>query len=273
MPLRAGQVGGSRRLAGFAIPSNPANLQSIRFNFTTNQWEFVTVTGELNTMTNVGAGPGFIFRNKIGVNFNIKSLINGTNMTILNNVDDITISTLAEINLAANVGAGAGLIFRDKIGVTLNLKSLIAGAGITIVDNADDITITSSVAAGLGDLEFLRDAELSGDLLLAFNTRSTVGVGASIVPASGKTFFIVAAQISLAAASLTQAFAQLRNNGTIIDTIATGLNANTEVVPTKSIIRGDSLIGNGAAAFDLNINIITIAVNITTTLEGWIQNT
>ncbi len=47
--------------------------------------------GESNTGANVGAGVG-VFRDKTGVVLNLRSLIAGTNVTIVNNGDDITIS-------------------------------------------------------------------------------------------------------------------------------------------------------------------------------------
>ena len=47
--------------------------------------------GEANTGANVGAGTGLVFRDKTGVTLNFKSLIGGTNVTVTNNADDITI--------------------------------------------------------------------------------------------------------------------------------------------------------------------------------------
>jgi len=129
----------------------PADLEFIRFNFANNQWEFVTVAagGEINLGANVGAGVGLVFRDKTGVTLNFKTLLQGANITLTNNADDITIEGPApgETNLTANVGGGAGLVFRDKIGVTFNLKSLLAGSNITLTNNADDITIASTAAA------------------------------------------------------------------------------------------------------------------------------
>ena len=65
-----------------------------KFVFDGVAWvEFVKGTGEINEMANVGVGTGLIFRDKIGVTFNIKSLIGGTNVTVTDNADDITLST------------------------------------------------------------------------------------------------------------------------------------------------------------------------------------
>ena len=65
-----------------------------KFVFDGTAWvEFVSGTGEDNTGANVGAGTGLVFRDKIGVTLNFKSLIGGTNVTIIDNSDDITISS------------------------------------------------------------------------------------------------------------------------------------------------------------------------------------
>ncbi len=58
------------------------------------QWtEFVSGTGEDNTGANVGVGTGTLFRDKIGVTLNFKSLIGGDNITVTDNADDVTITS------------------------------------------------------------------------------------------------------------------------------------------------------------------------------------
>jgi len=48
--------------------------------------------GEVNTGANVGTGTGLVFRDKTGVTLNFKTLLQGSNITITNNADDITIA-------------------------------------------------------------------------------------------------------------------------------------------------------------------------------------
>jgi hypothetical protein len=50
-----------------------------------------------NTMSNVGAGEG-VFKNKTGINFNMKTLVEGDNIVITSDDDTITISSTGEIS-------------------------------------------------------------------------------------------------------------------------------------------------------------------------------
>ena len=50
--------------------------------------------GETNTMSNVGTGDGDVFKQKTGVDFELRTLKAGTNVTITNNASDITINAV-----------------------------------------------------------------------------------------------------------------------------------------------------------------------------------
>jgi len=54
------------------------------------------LASKLETLANVGTGAGLIFRDKIGVTANLKSLLAGTGISITNNADDIEISATAQ---------------------------------------------------------------------------------------------------------------------------------------------------------------------------------
>lgn len=98
---------GAQRFAGLAadVASLPINADLVgaifdatdtiqKFVFDGTTWqEFVSGTGEDNTGANVGAGTGTIFRDKIGVVLNFKTLIGGDNITVTDNADDVTITS------------------------------------------------------------------------------------------------------------------------------------------------------------------------------------
>ena len=50
-----------------------------------------------NTMSNIGSGEG-VFKNKTGINFNMKTLVEGNNITLTSDTDTITISSPSEIS-------------------------------------------------------------------------------------------------------------------------------------------------------------------------------
>jgi len=101
-------------------------------------------SGEVNTASNVGVGTGEVFKEKVGDDLRLRTLLQGTNVTITTGTDEVTINASGEANTASNVGTGEGSIFRDKSGVDLRLKTIKAGSNITVTNNADDITIASS---------------------------------------------------------------------------------------------------------------------------------
>lgn len=70
--------------------------------------------GEANLGANVGAGQGTVFRDKTAVTLNFKSLLEGLNIDITNNANDITIAFLYAAVPATKTSAGTtGQIAQD----------------------------------------------------------------------------------------------------------------------------------------------------------------
>lgn len=115
----------------------------------TNNADDITIdatdTGEANTASNIGSGEAGVFKTKSGVDLQLKTLKQGTGITITNNTNDITIASsvvdTGEVNTASNVGTGEGSVFKQKSGVDLQFKTLKQAAGISITNNTSDLTI------------------------------------------------------------------------------------------------------------------------------------
>lgn len=163
----------------------------------------ITFDDYVKSIANVGTGTGLFFRDKVAGAVSLKTLKEGTKITITNNADDVTVNTTAEINTASNVGTGAGTIFKQKTVEDLELKTIKAGTNITVTNNADDITISSTdtgevntasnVGAGTGlykqktgsDLEFKSLIAGSGVSIVDNGDDLTLNVSPSIAVASG----------------------------------------------------------------------------------------
>lgn len=100
--------------------------------------------GEINTASNVGAGEG-VFKQKVAEDLEFKSLVAGTNVSLISDADTITISSTdtGEVNTASNIGGGDG-IFKQKTGTDLEFKSIVAGTNVSVVSGTDTLTINAS---------------------------------------------------------------------------------------------------------------------------------
>lgn len=106
--------------------------------------------GDITDGQNLGAGEA-VFDSKLGPDLLFKTLVAGTNISLVSDAETITISSsdTGEVNTASNIGTGSGL-FAQKIGTDLQFKSIIAGSNITITEGVDSITISSTGGSGGG---------------------------------------------------------------------------------------------------------------------------
>lgn len=124
-------------------------------------------------LVNIGSGAGIV-SGLVGSSWQMRSIVAGSNVTVTQNANDVTIAASApgETNTASNLGAGNG-VFASKSGVDLRFKSLVAGTNITLTPTGNDITIaaTSGVA---GETNTISSTGATGNSLV--QTTSKVGV-------------------------------------------------------------------------------------------------
>lgn len=144
-----------------------------------------TDTGEVNTGSNLGAGRQ-VFAQKNGVDFEFRTLVAGTNVTLSQDANTITINASGggsgEANTASNQGGGEGL-FIQKTGVDLEFKTLIAGTDVTFDVTSDTITINST--GGGGGTSFAWYDAGNGVFVYASDTNTTTSKSVGLVTIDG----------------------------------------------------------------------------------------
>lgn len=240
---------------------NNSSIQ-LFYDSSSSRWRVIGSPSSV-TGANVGSGAGNVFRDKTGQTINFKTLLAGSNVTVTDNADDVTIAASGEANTAANVGTGAGNVFKNKSGVTINLKTIKAGTNITVTDNTDDITIASSGGftsplTTKGDIH-VRDASTdtrlpvgsNGTFLTADSAQSTGLSWQSTLPiANGGT-----GQTSKSAAF--DALSPMTTKGDIVAGGASGTGTRVAVGSNDQFLIADSAQSTGVKWSALPTSVVT----------------
>jgi len=110
----------------------------------------IPASSSVTTASNIGLGEGEVYSGSSGSVLQFKTIKAGTNITVSNDTNEITINSTASgssssgsVTTASNLGSGEG-IFGQKVGDDLQFKSLIAGTNITLSSSSVGITINST---------------------------------------------------------------------------------------------------------------------------------
>ncbi len=127
------------------------------------------------------------------------------------------------------------------------------------------------ITDGLNELEFLASKAAAGKLIIVSGTTTSTGSVCSYTPANGATFILYKASVRMSSGSSNTGFtSQLRNNGTVLETIYGGTGTINGVPSSPEfIIKGDQLIGDGSKKYDINISAISSA-GIAGTIIGYL---
>jgi hypothetical protein len=95
--------------------------------------------GEINTMSNAGTGAGQVYKQKTGVDFELRNIAAGSGIVVTNGASDITI---------ASSGGGAGEITQTTINMGVGDTSLVTGVDLSNVIN-EIVVLTADAAVNL----------------------------------------------------------------------------------------------------------------------------
>lgn len=141
-----------------------------------------TGTGENTTVTNIGSGEAGVFKQLNGDEIQLKTLKQGTGITVTNNTDDISITnSLPEASSGSNLGSGTA-VFSSEVGNDLQFKSLVAGDNIALSANGTTIMINSTASGSgdsLGNHTATQDLDMNGNDIINATTISTGDITAN----------------------------------------------------------------------------------------------
>lgn len=159
----------------------------------------ISSDGEANTLADTGAGLS-LRKAKVGTALGVKKLIQGSNVTLTDGTDGITIAAAAPVGeantITAPAASGVSLVHgTPKSGVALQTRKLVAGPGVTITSTGtDQVTIETPcgsvdvIDGGLGT-SLIQDPSKSGnDLLL-----KSLEAGSGITLTPGATSVLIEA--------------------------------------------------------------------------------
>lgn len=128
---------------------------NITLSTDTNKNIVITCNAENNTASNIGSSGIGVFSQKVAEDLQFKNIAAGSNISISEEDNIITITSDGPIEDFSNEGGGTGL-FKEVASKVASFKTLAAGSGISISDANDVITITSSLAGdAINDLPFI----------------------------------------------------------------------------------------------------------------------
>lgn len=157
-------------------PTTPVNGMC-RYNTTTNAFEFYENgiwVGLGSTGANVGTGTGQVFRDKIDQTLNFKTLKEGVGTSIVNNANDVTISSLG--------GVGSGGLFIANFSNTANSNNNVFLHTFG-VSNSDGLPAVCPLTGTINKVTISLNGTGTGTFEFRVNT--TIGVPAFTATITG----------------------------------------------------------------------------------------
>ena len=156
---------------------SPTSNQTLVYDSTQQAFVNATssATGNVTGATNQGAGQGNVFKQLSGTDLQLRSLTQGSGITLTQNADDIVITASSTVTGGANIGTGTGF-FKQLNSGSLEFKTLTVGTGLSLANSATEVTLTlanADIDAGKVGGQTASNILLKADNLASVQSLST----------------------------------------------------------------------------------------------------
>jgi hypothetical protein len=142
--LYAGATGTIHQLRSLTAGSSKLSITTVGNNVVID----VPAIGTTAQGSMLGSTGPAIYAGMTGDNLAFRRILGGTGMEVIQNTNDLTISTTVKNNNGINLSGGSGLLYYGMSGDNLAFRSLTGGSNVTVTTVGNNVIISSSGGSG-----------------------------------------------------------------------------------------------------------------------------